>query len=244
MTQPHVQVDFDKNPPMPLTAYEDTVRKVNVGYDQTFLLTESFLRALGKPDLHLLVVGAGGGAEIERFLPRNPGWRITGLDPSDQMLAQARAKTQTLALDDRVTLALGTVERLAPDALFDAATCLYVLHFLPDAAKVETLRAIRDHLRPSAPLYLVSGVRPAMMESAETDSPLRSDMLGAWQRYGELMGMPADQMAAIIAQLVQQMEQPQAATASRIEDLMREAGFTHIAPYYMALSAIYGWIAR
>jgi hypothetical protein len=65
MTQPSTQVDFDKNPPMPLTEYEQTVKRVNVGYDLTFLLTECFLRALGKSDLNLLVIGAGGGAEIE-----------------------------------------------------------------------------------------------------------------------------------------------------------------------------------
>lgn len=244
MAQPHVSVDFDKNPPMPVDVYEQTVKSVNVGYDLTFLLTECFLRALGKTDLHILVIGAGGGAEIERFMPRNPGWRITGVDPSHEMLAQARAKVKALALDDRVTLAQGTIEQLAPDRLFDAATCLYVLHFLPDAAKVELLRNARDRLRPSAPLYLVSGVRVDESGFGGTSSALRADFLGAWQQHGELKGMPAEQMAGIIGQLVEQMSQPQVATASRMEDLLREAGFTYIAPYYMTLGAMYGWIAR
>ena len=85
MTQPSTPVDFDQNPPMPLNEYEQMVKRVNVGYDLTFLLTECFLHALGKSNLHLLVIGAGGGAEIERFLPRSPGWKITGVDPSLEM---------------------------------------------------------------------------------------------------------------------------------------------------------------
>src|SRR5689334_7124732 len=116
MTQPSTPVDFDKNPPMPLDAYEQTVRSVNIGYDLTFQLTESFLRALGKPDLHILVVGVGGGAEVERFLPHNPGWKITGVDPSQQMLALARAKVDRHKLADRVTFLQGTIEQLESEA--------------------------------------------------------------------------------------------------------------------------------
>ena len=244
MAQPQTQVDFDKNPPMPPNEYEQTVKRVNIGYDLTFLLTECFLRALGKSDLHLLVVGAGGGAEIERFLPHHPGWKITGVDPSHQMLAQAQAKVAAFNLGERVTLVQGTIEHLAPDLRFDAATCLYVLHFLPDAAKLELLRNIRDRLQSGAPLYLISAVRVAATESDVTNPTLRADFLGAWQHYGELMGMPAEQMAGIVAQLTEQMSQPQVATADRVQELMHEAGFTQVAPFCSMLGAIYGWIAR
>jgi tRNA (cmo5U34)-methyltransferase len=244
MTLPSTQVDFDKNPPMPLNEYEQRVKGVNVGYDLTFLLTECFLRALGKSDLHLLVVGAGGGAEIERFLPRNPGWKITGVDPSEQMLAQAQAKVAAFNLGDRVTLVQGTIEHLAPEKRFDAATCLYVLHFLPDAAKLELLRNVRGRLQSGAPLYLISAVRVDETEFGVTDSTLKADFLGGWQHYGEMMGIPAGQMAGIVAQLTEQMSQPQVATADRVQALLHEAGFTHIAPFSSILGAMYGWIAR
>jgi tRNA (cmo5U34)-methyltransferase len=244
MTQPSTQVDFDKNPPMPLNEYEQKVKRVNVGYDLTFLLTECFLRALGKSDLHLLVIGAGGGAEIERFLPHNPGWKITGVDPSQQMLAQAQAKVTAFDLGGRVTLVQGTIEHLPPDMRFDAATCLYVLHFLPDAAKLELLRTVRDRLQPGAPLYLISAVRVDETNFAVTNSTLRTDFLGAWQHYGEVMGMLREHMAGIVAQLTEQMSHPQVATADRVQELLHEAGFTHVAPFYSILGAIYGWVAR
>lgn len=244
MAQPSTQVDFDKNPPMPLTEYEQTVKRVNIGYDLTFLLTECFLHALGKSDLHMLVIGVGGGAEIERFLPHHPGWKITGVDPSQQMLAQAQAKVAAFNLGERVTLVQGTIEQLAPEIRFDAATCLYVLHFLPDDAKLALLRTLRDRLQPGAPLYLISAVRVDKTGFDAANPTLRADFLGAWQHYGELMGMPTEQMAGIVAHLTEQMSQPQVATADRVQELMREAGFTQIAPYCSMLGAMYGWIAR
>jgi tRNA (cmo5U34)-methyltransferase len=244
MTQPRTQVDFDQNPPMPPSEYEQTVKRVNVGYELTFLVTECFLHALGKSDLHLLVIGAGGGAEIERFLPQNPGWKITGVDPSHQMLEQARAKVAAFDLGERVTLVQGTVEHLAPETRFDAATCLYVLHFLPDDAKLALLRTVRNRLQPGAPLYLISGVRVDETNFGVTNPQLRADFLGAWQHYGEVMGMPREHMAGIVAHLAEQMSQPQVATADRVQEFLHEAGFSYVAPFCSLLGAMYGWIAR
>lgn len=153
MQQP---VDFDTRPPVPVSEYERTVKAVNMGYDLLFTLTHAFLRALHQPALHLLVVGAGGGAEIEHFLPDNPGWRITGVDPSEDMLALARAKAAHLGVSDRVTLVRGTVENLPRETCFDAATCLFVLHFLPDAGKLALLRDIAGQLCPDAPVLVAT----------------------------------------------------------------------------------------
>jgi tRNA (cmo5U34)-methyltransferase len=124
--------EFDTTPPMPVTEYEHVVKGVNMGYELMFTLTYSFLRALGKAELDILVVGAGGGAEIERFLPDNPGWRVTGVDPSRDMLNLAAAKAERLGVADRVTLIHGSLDDVPADHRFDAATCLFVLHFLPD----------------------------------------------------------------------------------------------------------------
>ena len=96
--------NFDVNPPMSVAAYEHTVKSVNMGYEFMFTLTYACLRALQKPELNILVVGAGGGAEIERFLPDNGGWRLTGVDPSQAMLDLAAAKADRLGVRDRVKL--------------------------------------------------------------------------------------------------------------------------------------------
>ena len=226
--------DFDKRPPMPVTDYEQTVKRVNVGYDLLFTLTQCFLQALRQPQLNLLVVGAGGGQEIECFLPGNPGWRIIGVDPSQDMLALARAKAARLNVADRVTLVQGTVDDLPATASYDVATCLYVLHFLPEDGKLALLRGIASRIRPDAPVLIVSGTMP-------TAGGLRDDFLGAWQQYGELMGMPAEQMATTIAQVLARQDTTTEADYVR---LLRAAGFTRVAPYFSVIGGLTGWIAR
>lgn len=237
MTDGPQPVDFDARPPMPVTEYEQTVKAVNLGYDLLFTLTSCFLRALHRTDLHLLVVGAGGGAEIEQFLPGNPGWRLTGLDPSREMLALAQAKAERLGVGARVTLLRGTVADLPAEARFDAATCLFVLHFLPDADKLALLRGIAGRLHREAPLLVASGAR------VEHEEGLRDDFLGAWQQHGELLGMPAERMAATIEQLLAQ--QSHLPTAAGDVGLLHEAGFRRVAPFLSIMHGGLGaWLAR
>ena len=218
MQQP---VDFDSRPPVPVSEYEQMVQGVNMGYDLLFMLTQAVLRALRRPELRLLVVGAGGGAEIARFLPENPGWQSTGVDPSADMLALAQAKVAHLGVSDRVTLVRGTVEDLPQEARFDAATCIFVLHFLPDADKLALLRGIAGRLRPGAPVIVGTAAR--MMP---VDENLRDDIMGAWQQHGELMGVPAERMAAAIAQVLPM--QPMLSTPEDHVRLLKEAGFAHV----------------
>ena len=226
-------VDFDRRPPMPVGEYETTVRQVNIGYDLMFTLTHCFLRALHRDNLDLLVVGAGGGAEIERLLPLNPGWRLTGVDPSADMLALARAKAERVGVADRVELLQGRVEDLPESPRFDAAVCIFVLHFLSDTEKLSVLRSTKQRLLGEAPAILVTA-------SAGDDDGLGDDMLGAWQQYGESMGMPAEQMAGTIQRLA---TLPRTAE-SDYERLIREAGFARVACFFSVLTGVTGWIAR
>ena len=229
------RANFDTQPPLPAGEYARSVAGVNVGYDLVFTLTACFLRALRRPDLELLVVGAGGGMEIERFLPGNPGWRLVGVDPSRDMLALARATAERLGVQGRVDLVRGTVDDLPAGRRFDAATCLYVLHFLPDDA-LALLRGIAARLRPQAPVLVASGAR---VDAGD----LREDFLGAWQQHGELTGLPAERMAATIRQLAAQ--QAGAATEADYVRLLREAGFARVAPFLSVKNGGMGaWIAR
>ena len=208
---------FDTRPPVPTADYAQTVARVNVGYDLVFTLAHGALRALDRSNLRLLVVGAGGGAEIETFLPSNPGWSLTGVDPSHDMLALAQARTERLQLAPRVTLLRGTVEVLPTDATFDAATCLFVLHFLPDADKLALLRGLRHRLRPGAPLLVATGAQ------VQIEERLRPDVIAIWQQYGELAGMPAERMQATIAGLL--VQQASATSDAEYVRIFDAAGF-------------------
>ncbi len=236
-TAPIEPVDFDTRPPVPSAEYAQTVVRVNVGYELMFTLAHSALRALGRTDLRVLVVGAGGGAEIETFLRANPDWSLTGVDPSRDMLALAQARAESLRVAHRVTLLPGTVEVLPDDAVFDAATCLFVLHFLTDDDKCALLRGIARHLLPGAPLLVSTGGQVQIEEG------MRTDLIAIWQQYGELAGMPAEQMATIIDRLMGQ--QATATSESDYVRLFRTAGFSHVAQLLNVFNGgLVTWIIR
>jgi tRNA (cmo5U34)-methyltransferase len=226
---------------VPAHLYAQTVIGVNIGYALNFTLASCFLRALHQPQLDLLVIGAGGGKEIEQFLPDNPGWRLTGVDPSSPMLDVAQETALHLGVQDRATLVQGTVDDLSPGGRFDAATCMYVLHFLPTDAKRTLLRGIAARLKPHAPLFLVTGVRGE-------GSELGDDLEAAWQQHGELFGLPAVQMAGIIRQITEQASSATSPTADGYVEMLRDAGFPHVAPVHSVACGHHGslvaWIAR
>jgi tRNA (cmo5U34)-methyltransferase len=234
MSEVQLNADFDTSPPVPVTEYEQTVKSVNTGYELTFTLVHAYLRSLQDPNLELLVVGAGGGEEIAEFLPTNPGWQITGVDPSQDMLGIAAARAEQRGVDDRATLIRGSVDQLPEEQRFAAATCLYVLHFLPDDQKLSLLRGVARRLQPGAPVLIAAGCR---VEHAF------EDFLGTWQQYGELKGMPPDRMAGTIQSLLTQ--QTSLPTVSGYEQLMHQAGLKRSAPL---LSVMGGgmclWVAR
>lgn len=229
---------FDSSPPVPPSEYARMVGGVNVGYDLVFRLAACLLRALQQPNLNLLVVGAGGGMEIEQFLPANPGWRIVGVDPSEEMLSLAAIRAGRLGVQNRTALVHGVVDDLPAERAFDAAVCLYVLHFLPDEAKVATLQGIGRRLRAEAPLIVASGARVDV-----DDEDLRSDLLGTWQRHGEMMGLPADRMSATIEQILTQ--NVEATDAKGYLRLLREAGFPRAVSLLNVMNdGMVAWVAR
>lgn len=86
-------------------------------------------------------LGCGTGAMLPLVAPHVAN--VIGVDASDEMLAAARDRVETLA---NVELRQGSLESLPiPDATLDAATLMLVLHHLPSpaAALTEAHRALR-----------------------------------------------------------------------------------------------------
>lgn len=102
-------------------------------------------------DGQVLVLGAGGGLELEAFAQAQPGWRFLGIDPSAEMLKLADTTLGPLA--QQVELLEGYIDA-APDTLFDGATCLLTLHFLSTEQRLHTLKELRRRLKPGAPLIV------------------------------------------------------------------------------------------
>jgi len=177
----------------------------------------------------VLVLGAGGGLELETLAEAQSGWQFVGVDPSPDMLDIAR-KTAAAHLG-RIDLVQGTVD-VAPEGPFDAATCLLTFHFIPRDQRPETLRQIRRRLKPGAPFVLAH-------ISITANEPDRSAWLGRHVAFGA--NAPLDPA---------QIEKSREMMATRLtilppeeeEAMLAEAGFSGISLFYAAFSCR-GWVA-
>lgn len=97
----------------------------------------------------VLIVGAGGGREIEMFAPLNLQLRIAAVDPVVANFDDARGTAETTETGDCIAFVEGHVEDLPVDRKFDFATSILVMHGIESLdAKLDYLKAIRNRLKP------------------------------------------------------------------------------------------------
>lgn len=110
----------------------------------------------GQDTASLLYVGLGTGAELLPYSRFNvPGWRFTGVDPSDAMLSVARPRLEAEGLLSRTHLHVGELHTLPPGPPFDGAQMMGVLHHVEgEEARLALLREVTRRLAPGAPLVL------------------------------------------------------------------------------------------
>lgn len=214
------------NPAAVASYAEDALNKVP-GLADLHRMTAVLLgeRAPGPADI--LVVGAGGGLELEAMARARPDWRFTGVDPSVAMLAIARRGTAAHA--DRIALLTGTVDQ-APAGPFGGAACLLVLHFLDRAERLYSLREIRRRLAPGAALVVAHHTSP----DGEPERWLARSAAFARRDGSD----PAQDLASAQAMA----ERLPLLTPEEEEALLRQAGFAAPALFYAALS-FRGWVA-
>ncbi len=131
-----------------------------------------FLECLPKllRDTHpknLLSVGCGTGNEIEYFVKASEEWKITGVDPSPEMIKQAKARFGDCK---NVTLIEGLISELNPENRYSVATILLVLHFFEDNGdKLNILKSIADKLDSGATLIIldINGSKTQIKQNLE-----------------------------------------------------------------------------
>ena len=181
----------------------------------------------------ILVLGAGGGLEIASFAQAMPAWQFVGIDPSSEMLAQARATVERVSATDRVAWVEGYISD-APERPFDAATCLLTLHFMRDnGEKLVALERIRARLKPGAPFILVD----LCMDPGAVDFDFRR---GRYSRFALDSGAAKDDVERTHERLKTVLN---TVSAGRNEALLSEAGFSGLEIFYAGLSWR-GWVAR
>jgi tRNA (cmo5U34)-methyltransferase len=180
-------------------------------------------------DAQVLVLGAGGGLEIKAFAEAQPCWSFVGIDPSAPMLDLARVTLGNLSACTQ--LHQGLINS-APEGPFDAATCILTLHFIEREERLRTLKEVRRRLRPGAPFVVAHFSFPQGCHE-------RDVWLARYAAFAISSGiepsMAKNAQARIGACL------PILAPEDD-EQLLRDAGFNEINPFYMSF-AFRGWVA-
>lgn len=195
------------------------------------IVEASFLELLPKGPARILVVGAGGGEEILRLGPDNPGWSFVGVDTHRPMVDLALRR-----LDGTPAGARSQVEETAVENLeqrdFDAATCILTAHFVPDdGAKLAFFKAIHAGMKPGAPLAIFDGT--GVPGEPETELLRR-----IWKRHAVRNGA-AEEAAEANAEAFKKVA---VVSSERQEDLLISAGFERLTPIFRGLSVM-GWLA-
>jgi tRNA (cmo5U34)-methyltransferase len=231
MTQENL-LDFDENKSLPASDYDIKIRYLVPGYETIFSVMFALLHQKLSEQASLLIVGAGGGSELSVF-GRGSQWQFTGVDPSVEMLSAASSKVETLGLSERVCLILGTLDDVPATTLFDAATSVLVMHFLQDnGSKLSFLKSIHQRLESGAPLFLVD-------LGGERGSEKFEQILSAWKFHAISTGASVE---FIEEQVEKVMPHFAVVPENRVVELLNEAGFTEVMPFYKVLM-FSGWMA-
>ena len=215
--------------PGAVARYRDGPPRQVPGFADLHRMTDLLLAERMPDDGRVLVLGAGGGLELEHLAAAHPSWEFDGIDPSAEMLRLAEATTQPFAA--RIRLHEGYVES-APAGPFDAAVCLLTLHFIPAAERLDTLRHVHRRLKPGGPLVVAH-------HSFSPQPPERDRWLARYAAYAVGSGFPADRMAKAVDGIRERLP---VLSPQDDEALMREAGFGDVSLFYAALT-FRGWVA-
>lgn len=124
------------------------------GREQELRQTIADLAQLQKGET-VLDVGCGSGTLALIAKERvGPTGRVSGIDPSREMIVQARRKATRRNLS--IDFQLGVIEQLAfPDQSFDIVLCTWMIHHIPDDLKRQGLLEIARVLKPGGCVLLV-----------------------------------------------------------------------------------------
>ncbi|MEM7731000.1 MAG: class I SAM-dependent methyltransferase [Pseudomonadota bacterium] len=217
-------MDYDKDAPFEVARYRD-MQKALPGAEALYALVQSAVEVARPEGGRVLVVGAGGGREIERLGGSDIDYDIVGVDPSADMLSIAQYYRQTLERPEQVKIVQGTINDVGDAAAFDAATSLLVMHFLPDddthGGKRAYLREIRKRLKPGALLVHADVCLDVQFDRYE---PL-------FLRQAALQGLGADDVGSA----PDHIRGMPVVAPGRVELLLGESGFEAVFPLFQSL---------
>jgi len=204
-------------------AYDERIRRLAPGYDVLHDAIASMAESFLGEDAHLLVVGAGTGTEIVRLARVRPGWHFTAVDPSAEMIDRCRERVEAEEVGPRVEYRCDRVEALSGESRFDAATSVFVAHFIQEPyAKQRFFRAIARQVRSEAPLLLAD-----LYEGASGDA--FEQLTAAWRRAVRRAGMEAETVENAFARMDRQIN---FVPEDELAQILNETGFAAPTRFY------------
>ncbi|MFM7313793.1 MAG: class I SAM-dependent methyltransferase [Cyanobium sp.] len=209
--------------------YDRIQSQVIPGYGSLARLAVALLAAspvAAEGGAEVLVAGCGTGSELLEAVQQRPDWRLTALDPSAAMLAEAR---QRLGEAPAITWLQSTVEALLDQpgqgGRYAGALAVLVLQSLPDdGSKLAFLTALARSLQPGAQLVLVDLMQTALPS-------LEGQIGAAWAGFQRASGLEP----AGASGLHQLSEGLHPIGLARLTSLVNAAGFGDPARVFQAL---------
>ena len=207
---------------MNTAGYERLQSQVIPGYGSLARLSVALLAAspvAAGQGAEVLVAGCGTGAELLEAVAQRPDWSLTALDPSAEMLQEARQR-----LGERGTIhwRQSTVEALVHEpgmaGRFAGALSVLVLQSLPDdGSKLAFLTALARCLQPGAQLVLVDLMQTSLPS-------LEAQLDQAWCGFQRASGLEATSQEGL-----------HPIGLARLTSLVNAAGFGDPARVFQAL---------
>jgi tRNA (cmo5U34)-methyltransferase len=215
--------------PKAVAGYAEGPPRFVPGFRHLHRMSAILLAERAPPDAKILILGAGGGLELNAFAKAHPGWTFEGVDPAAEMLKLAERTLGPHAA--RARLHQGYIDD-APLGPFDGGACLLTLHFLRAEERLRTVTEIRRRLKPGAPFVAAHSSFPQGKEE-------RKQWLARYESFAVASGADPDQAShargAVDAHLNILAPEQDAA-------LLREAGFSGVSLFYAAFTWR-GWVA-
>ncbi len=213
--------------------YDQGIRLSCPSYDALHQMLFPLLRLL-PAQARFLSVGAGTGAEILSLAQRFPGWTFDGVDISADMVAICRQRIAAAGLSGRVHLQTGALADLAPGPPADAASSIFVAHFIQGRAeKLAYFRAIAKRLKPGGVFVLADLY-------GRKGSPDFVRLLQSWLLYYTAHGIIPEKLTQDLHLILQDIDyQPE----EDLFALLREAGFADPLRFYQTF-LFGGWVAN
>lgn len=215
--------------PKAVARYADGPPRYVPGFHHLHRMSAILLAEHAPQNARILILGAGGGLELNALAKAHAGWTFDGVDPSPEMLKLAEQTIGPYAA--RARLHRGYIDD-APLGPFDGAACLLTLHFLPIEERLRTAMEIRRRLRPGAAFVAAHSSFPQGQDE-------RKLWLARYESFAVASGADPGQASHARGSVDAHLN---ILTPEQDAALLREAGFSGVSLFYAAFTWR-GWVA-